>query len=223
MKRKTRGCIYMFPGLGATSAMFKKYEFAEFDVQRIDWQAPIKKETFSDYAARYLSFIDKSRPAIFLGVSFGGIIANELARFHKPALLILISTVESSSSIPMKFRIGQIFPVSLIPGKFIKRCIPLIEWTFRIKSDENKKLFREMTRDVPNAFFPWAVFGVSCWKGLSQNYQETLTIHGSRDLIFPMSKTECDYLIEGAGHFMAVDESEMINQIIEKELERRLL
>lgn len=223
MKSNLQGCIYTFPGLGATSAMFKDYRFANYDFRHIEWQEPQRGETLKSYAARYLPQIDKSKPVVFLGVSFGGIIATELARIYKPSLLILISSVPSAHSIPFKFRMGRLFPLARISGSLIKKCIPLVEWTFGIKSEENSKLFRQMTEEVSPAFFPWAIHVVSGWRGEQSEGVVTLVIHGAKDLVFPAKKIKYDYLIDGAGHFMAVEDYEKVIEIIEKELSYGML
>lgn len=71
--------LYIFSGLGADERVFQKLDFFGFTTIFIKWVVPQEKETIEDYATRILNQITTTKP-ILIGLSFGGIIAVEVAK-----------------------------------------------------------------------------------------------------------------------------------------------
>ena len=90
--------IYFMPGLAASSSIFEKIKLPEdvFEIHLLDWIIPEKTESLKQYAERMSKFV-KHDKAVLIGVSFGGILAFEMALrlqemgVHIP-LLVLIDT-----------------------------------------------------------------------------------------------------------------------------------
>lgn len=73
--------VYFISGLGADKRIFSKLTLsAEFDIIHIDWIVPFSKETLVSYAKRLSKVIDVNNPFALIGVSFGGMIAVEIAK-----------------------------------------------------------------------------------------------------------------------------------------------
>lgn len=92
--------IYAFSGLGADERVFKHLKLCH-DLIPIEWITPYNNEQISDYTYRLVKKlkIEKNQEFIWLGVSFGGIIAQEANKIIPAKKLILISTITSHSEL----------------------------------------------------------------------------------------------------------------------------
>lgn len=82
--------IYLFSGLGADQRVFQSINIPLYNLIYIQWIEPNINESMESYAERLLTQI-KSLNTIFLGVSFGGIMAIEVAKLIEVEKVILIS------------------------------------------------------------------------------------------------------------------------------------
>jgi pimeloyl-ACP methyl ester carboxylesterase len=76
--------IYFVPGLAADKEIFENISLPEslYTLHIISWLIPIKKETMAQYAKRMAAFV-KEKNAVLVGVSFGGVVAQEMSSFLK--------------------------------------------------------------------------------------------------------------------------------------------
>jgi len=71
--------IYILSGLGVDRRVFNKMNFKGLNLTYLDWIAPLPTESISCYALRLSAKITTERP-ILIGLSFGGMIAMEIAK-----------------------------------------------------------------------------------------------------------------------------------------------
>ncbi|HEY6953910.1 MAG TPA: alpha/beta hydrolase, partial [Flavisolibacter sp.] len=84
--------IYCISGLGADEKAFERLEVRGCALQHINTLPPIENESLSAYAARMFEQVKEENP-IILGISFGGMIAIEMAKQSAIQKLILVSTI----------------------------------------------------------------------------------------------------------------------------------
>ena len=82
--------IYVFSGLGADERVFKYLDFPGYEPVFIRWLQPTKEEAIEHYSKRLTEQIGTSRP-VLIGLSFGGIIAIEVAKVIDTEKIILIA------------------------------------------------------------------------------------------------------------------------------------
>lgn len=100
--------LYIFSGLGADEKVFQKLYFSDFSPTFIKWIAPQEEETIENYATRLLDQIRTTKP-ILIGLSFGGMIAVEVAKQIDTEKVILIASAKTQNEIPFYFRFaGQL-------------------------------------------------------------------------------------------------------------------
>lgn len=118
----------------------------------------MNKETLESYTKKIAGYIDSENPFSLVGFSFGGIIAVELNKIRVPQKTIIISSVQKSSSFPLKLKlINYLKLYKVIPFSFI-RYFPSISYTFfGAKTIEEKELLRSVIDSTPPYFFKWAV------------------------------------------------------------------
>ena len=89
--------IYFMPGLGANSKIFEHISLPKdrFDIHLLEWKIPVSKdESIQDYAQRMAEEIKHQNP-VLLGVSFGGVLVQEIAKIIAVEKVILVSSIKS--------------------------------------------------------------------------------------------------------------------------------
>ena len=204
--------LYLIGGLGADERVFQYLNF-EFPVQNIKWLPPNRKEKINDYVKRLSSQIDTENDFIILGVSFGGLVAIELAKISTPKLIVLISSIETHNQLPkLLVALGKIGLLNLVPNSLIKPPRFLRNYLFSAK---NKVLLDEIIKDTDPNFIRWALTTMINWKNKSNPFK-TIRIHGTNDRLIPRKGNAIE--IKGGGHFMVVDNANELSEIINKEI-----
>ena len=82
-QNETKIPVYFLPGLAANTSIFKniKLDPDRFEMYFLEWMIPFEEESISDYALRFCSKVNHPN-AVLVGVSFGGIIAQEMNLVH---------------------------------------------------------------------------------------------------------------------------------------------
>jgi len=113
--------VYFVPGLAAGKEIFEYISLPDhlYDVRVLEWISPNKKESIKQYAKRMAALIIEKN-IILIGVSFGGVMAQEMSFFLKTKKIIIISSVKSKHEIPYKLKILKKIPIyKLIPNRFL--------------------------------------------------------------------------------------------------------
>ncbi len=111
--------MFFIPGLGADKRLFHLQRKAFPQSMALDWIAPLENESLARYARRWAKRLRLQPGCILVGVSFGGMIAQEMARQVKPKAVILVGSCRSPTSIPFLLRLAGSFPAW---PRFSKRC-----------------------------------------------------------------------------------------------------
>ena len=204
--------LYLIGGLGADERVFQDLQL-DTECQLIEWIDPLESESLSSYVNRLIPQINQNETFGMLGVSFGGIVAIELAKIIKPEVLILISTVENDRQLPKKYvNIAKLGVLNLIPTFLIKPPKFLQTYLF---GATNKKLLHKIIRDTKPTFIRWALNSIINWKN-TINSTKIIRIHGTKDKLIPIKGEAIK--IKGGGHFMIVDNAEEISNLVNEKL-----
>ncbi len=205
--------IYVFSGLGVDERVFDNIDFGTLDVEFIDWIQPLENESLGSYALRISKTITYENP-ILIGLSFGGMVAVEISKVIKVEKLILIASAKNKFELPFIYRLfGKLNLIKLIPKKIFKKQNSITNWIFGIENDSEKQLLKKILQDTDLNFFSWAINEIANWK--NENIPENcFHIHGDKDRIIPINNVKADFVIENGGHFMTVNKSKEIQDII---------
>jgi pimeloyl-ACP methyl ester carboxylesterase len=209
--------VYIFSGLGADERVFHRIDFSDYKTVFIQWIEPLEKESIEHYAQRFAGQITSGKP-ILIGLSFGGMMAIEVAKQINAEKLILISTAKTRNEIPFYFRlVGQLRLHKIIPEKLLKRSNFLLDWFFDVNSIFDRQLLKQILNDSNTKFLKWAIDKIVRWKNhtLPEKY---IHIHGTNDRIFPIKFVTCDVKINNGGHLMVLNHSLELNEILKQQL-----
>ncbi|MGK7949783.1 MAG: alpha/beta hydrolase [Xenococcaceae cyanobacterium] len=206
--------IYCISGLGADRRVFRNLKFVGYQLVHLDWLAPNKQEKLSDYAKRLAEAIEDKEP-ILIGLSFGGMVAVEIAKQIKVKQVILISSAKQADEIPWYIKLFRWLPIHcFIPIKSLLWTVYwLINWFFGIETVEERKLLKEILVDTDAKFLKWAINRVVFWKN-EITPKNIYHIHGTSDRIFPMAFVKPDITLEKGGHLMVVNRADPLAKII---------
>ena len=209
---------YFISGLGADQRIFAKINLDErINVIHVDWIPPTKDETLANYARRLSEIISADQPYILVGVSFGGMIAVEVAKFLKPLLTIAISSTILSAELPMLYRLaGKLRLIKLIPSGLLKSSNKLSQnFFFGTKTIEQKELLTKIVNDTNPRFLKWAIGSIVTWENAIRP-DRLYHVHGTKDKILYSKMAKPDFSIQNGTHFMVYQNAKEISGIIDK-------
>jgi pimeloyl-ACP methyl ester carboxylesterase len=210
--------VYFISGLAADKRVFKYIQLPTgCEAIFLDWIAPEKEETLPSYALRLASKINTSEPFALIGLSFGGMLATEIAKVYKPAVTILISSVPVSKDLPGYFRLAgkmglhKIVPVSLLKSSAATKRF------FTREKNADKKLLWEIIHESDAGLIRWSVDAIMNWQN-DVVPQPVWHIHGTRDEILPVRFTHPTHTIPKHGHMLVMTASGMVNDLLAEAL-----
>jgi len=208
--------IYLISGLGADERVFQNLYLDGWTVRHISWLPPVENEKIEDYALRLTAQIDTPRPVI-LGVSFGGMIAVEVAKHIDYEQIVLISSVQTYHEIPFCYRLaGRFYLHYLAPSWLLKQANFMTCWFFGMQTPLEKQMLRSILHDTDTQFLKWAMHQIVTWKNTLVPERVT-HIHGTNDHILPINnRMRVDYKIERGGHLMVYNRAAEINEILNR-------
>ena len=209
--------IYLFSGLGADERVFQRLDFSGFSINFIKWNEPQDRETIEHYATRLLDQIKTTKP-ILIGLSFGGLIAVEVAKQIDTEKIILISSAKTKNEIPFYYRFaGQLGLHKLLPTGLLQSSNFIVNWLLGAGSTFDKRLLKQMLIDTDPIFMKWAIDKVARWTNQTQP-KNVFHIHGTSDNILPLCFAKCNVTIANGGHLMVLNKSDELNRIIRQHL-----
>jgi len=220
--------IYLLAGLGFDKRTFQHLKLDEgFELHQLDWINPAHaNEPIEAYAARM--FQEQILPEhrnddlVFIGHSFGGVMCQELARLvEKPRLVITLSSIRSHSEKPFMMRWFYWMPVFWLVSKYLTwLTLPFWGWMYGFITTESRRLLWQMVRRFSYAYLNWATKTISYWRPKKAiDGLRIVSIHGSRDLMFPAHlQAEPKRILKGGNHFMVYHRAAEVSAMINEEL-----
>jgi pimeloyl-ACP methyl ester carboxylesterase len=209
--------LYIFSGLGADKSVFQRLDFSGFSTIFIKWIVPQDTETIENYATRLLDQITTTKPTL-IGLSFGGIIAVEIAKLIDTEKVILIASAKTKKEIPFYYHFaGQLRLHKLLPTSLLKHSNFITNWFFGTSSPFDKQLLKQILIDTDPTFLKWAIDKVVKWTNQTQ-HPNLFHIHGSSDRILPLSFVKCNSIIKKGGHLMTLNKADELNNILRQQL-----
>ena len=215
MEDKTH--IYFMPGLAASSRIFEYLEFDsnKFELHFLEWLEPAdEKEPITSYASRYLELIKHPKP-VLVGVSFGGILIQEISELIDTEKVIIISSIKNQAEMPKRLKfIKASRAYKFFPSKRLSRIDDFSRFDFHPHLKKKGELYNKYMSIRNEKYLNWALRNVLFWEArVTQN--ELVHIHGSKDEIFPIKYINNCIQIEGGTHAMIIVKAKKISKIIE--------
>ncbi len=207
--------IYCISGLGADEKAFDRLNVSGYSLHHLKWIPPLTNENLSSYASRMLNQVQETSP-IILGLSFGGMIAIEMAKHIAIEKLILISTVKTYLEIPKWMRIaGTLRLHKLLPIKANRLTQKADDRRMGIETIEEKIFVDRYRKNADQKYVDWAVDQIINWKN-TWVPSNVFHIHGEHDRMFPLKNIHPDFIIKHGTHIMILNKADEIIACIEQ-------
>jgi pimeloyl-ACP methyl ester carboxylesterase len=208
--------VYLLPGVACDRRLFEKFELQGHDVHHLEWPFIGPDHSLGNIAEELLPQIDRSKEHVFVGVSMGGMVAQELALITRPRNVVLISSVTGPHEWPMLLHASRRFKLHHLINNFTMHATwPIRQWwnkgdpqIAKILFDMAVKQSAQQIRASAGAILRWKG---SEWKG------PLVRIHGDRDTLLPM-RFPVDHVVPGGSHIMVITRPQEIAGIVTKVL-----
>jgi esterase/lipase len=208
--------IYFVPGLAANSSIFKYLNFPEerFELHFLEWLIPTSvNENIEDYAKRMAAFVTEEN-SVLIGVSFGGIMVQEMNNYLKLDKLIIISSVKCRNELPKRLKVIQKTKAyKIVPTKVIANIENFSMLAFGEFAKKRIQLYNEFLSVRDETYLAWAIENVLNWKQ-TKPIENMIHIHGTEDHIFPINHIKNCIPIEKGTHIMILNKAKAISKII---------
>lgn len=180
----------------------------------LHWIENTPNETLQSYAIRMAELIKHENP-VLIGLSFGGIVAQEIAALRKVEKLILISTVKSRTELPWYFRLadrGNL--INWLPDAVFTKPNILIAFAFSLTRKQDKALLNSCFEIMSKQHLKWAVKQILNWQGAEYDSSVT-SITCANDRIFTANRESGNFIVNG-GHFAIFTKSKAMQKELNK-------
>ena len=193
------------------------------DVCTPDHVEPAPGEELSHYALRVAELNGIRASDVVGGVSFGGMIAAEIARQRTVAGLILLGSCVRPERLPWSYRwierLGKFIPDSLLGFRSFR---PLVRWRFAPVTAEAERCLMAMAATCPTSQIRGFGRMAIKWSGVERFSCPVLSVHGDRDRIIPARCAEPGLILQNAGHAFTLTHAEHTIAAIQEFLNLRV-
>lgn len=217
MASTDRSPMILFSGLAADDAIVAPQKLGFPNIIVPAWPRPLPKETLPDYCQRLAEELRPLGATVIGGVSFGGIIALEVAKILQPKCLVLISSVRRPQELPWRIRVFRnllwLFP-----------CLPLrwMQWSSAATPNVNRQLTGAVRvfRLADPLTLKWSIFQTLHWEVPPPLECPVYQLHGDRDFVFPISLTRPTQVVRGGGHLITLTHAREVNAFLHDCIEK---
>ena len=205
------------PGLAASSAIFERISLpsTEFEMVLLEWEIPLDNETLSNYAKRIAEKIKHKNP-VLIGVSFGGILVQEMSKWIEARKVIIISSVKSNAEFPRRMKIAKTTKAyKLIPMNLLLNIESLAKFSFGDKITQRLKLYEKFLSVRDKRYLDWAIEQVILWDRTVID-EKVIHIHGDADEVFPIKYIKKCIVVKGGTHIMILNKFRWLNENLPK-------
>ncbi|NVK51626.1 MAG: alpha/beta hydrolase [Flavobacteriaceae bacterium] len=212
--------LYFLSGLAANSKIFEHLQLdsTKYECHFLEWKIPLTKdEPIQSYAQRMCKEITHKNP-VLIGVSFGGVMVQEISKLINTKKVIIISSIKSTEELPKRLKLVQLTKVyKLFPAKFIENIDEYIDYFLGDYQQKRVQLYKKYM-SVRNALYlHWAIDTVLHWQQ-DIPIKNTVHIHGTKDTVFPIKHIQNCIEINDGNHAMIITKAKRITQEISKAL-----
>lgn len=205
--------VYLMPGMAASPKIFEHIKLPEsqFQIYYLEWFLPLKNETLPEYALRMTLHI-KHDNIVLLGVSFGGVLVQEMCKFISVKRLIIVSSVKLTSELPVKMLLAKSTKAyKLLPTQLVSNLELLAKYTFGNNITKRIELYKKYLSVNDSSYLSWAIKEMVCWQQ-DKHIPSIVHIHGDKDAVFPIKNVSNCIIIKGGTHIMIINKYKWFNE-----------
>ena len=200
------------PGMAASSLIFERIKMPEdtFESHLLDWIIPNKNDTLQDYAKKMAEKVTHQN-VVLIGVSFGGILVQEMAHFLSVKKVIIISSVKSNTELPSRMKIAKSTKAyKLLPTSMAQKIEVLSKFAFGSIIKQRLILYEKYMCMRDKTYLDWSIEQIINWNQIMPD-SNLVHIHGDADEVFPIKNIKNVIEIKGGTHLMILNRFRWFN------------
>ncbi|WP_152287424.1 alpha/beta hydrolase [Flavicella marina] len=213
--------VYFVPGTAANSKIFERIALPkeQFEMHFLEWISPISKnENLVSYAKRFSERIRHKNP-IIIGVSFGGVLTQEISKILPCEKVVIISSIQNKYELPARLKLIKFSKLyRLAPIKLIDPIEKLIALLYGKKAKNRIDAYKMYLSIRAPLYLKWAIHAVLNWEQ-KISLPNTIHLHGTNDKIFPIENIHHCIPIQKGSHIMIINKAHIINKILLEKLQ----
>ena len=205
------------PGMAANPSIFEYIKLPKdhFKIHWLEWIIPDPKESIEDYTKRLAKNV-KHKNSVLLGVSFGGIIVQEMSKFLTLKKLFVVSSVKSTHEMPKRLKIAKRTKAyKLIPTQLLSNIEALAKYAFGETASKRIELYKKYLSVNDKYYIEWAIEQMVCWRN-NKPLPNIIHIHGENDAVFPVHNIKDCITVKGGTHIMIINKYKWFNENLPK-------
>lgn len=216
--------VYMMPGMAANPSIFERVSLDHdiFEIHWMSWIIPEIDESIQSYAQRMLDQINHKNP-ILIGVSFGGVLVQEISKLIDYKTLIIISSVKQSSEIPPHMQFARETGIyKYLPFGLLNYINEIEKLPVGNLIRKRLQLYKQYLSVSDKIYLDWAVKEMVCWQQ-PKPIEGIIHIHGDKDKVFPAKHIKNYINVEGGTHIMILNRFRWFNEHLPQLIQHQLI
>ena len=207
---------YLLPGLGADRRIFARLQLDDRPVHYLDWPGMPVGSRLKDFAMLLAGRIDATEPHVLVGMSMGGMVAQELAAITRPRRTVIISSWKGPHEMPPAIRLLRgTHPERLLTKRSLAGLMPMVRWQMGADTVGEQALLDDLVKAHTIAQLKVQINACLAWEGPARPLDRLLHIHGDRDRLMPIGCIKDPVVIRGGGHFMVYNMAAAVRKAME--------
>ena len=210
--------VYFMPGMAASPTIFERIQLPAdtFEMHLLEWEIPNVGESLVAYAQRIAEKVTHKNP-VLIGVSFGGVLVQEMKQFLNPKKVIIISSVKSNTEFPRRFKVAKTTKAyKLIPTTLFENIEMLVKFSFGSSIVKQRMaLYEKFLAVRDKRYLDWAIEQIINWNRIAID-EEIIHIHGEEDEVFPAKNIKKFIPVKGGTHIMILSKYKWLNENLPK-------
>lgn len=205
--------IYFVPGIAAGKEIFRNIKLPtdRYQIHIIEWMIPFKNESISQYAKRMAANVTETN-SVLVGVSFGGVMVQEMSAFLALKKLVIISSVKTKNELPKRLKIAaKTKAYKLIPTSVVLSSADLTKYAIGPRSKKRLQMYNEYLHVRNKQYLDWAIENMVTWD-CDRVRENVIHLHGDVDIVFPIENIKGAIICEGGTHIMILNKASWINK-----------
>jgi len=205
--------VYLMPGMAANASIFENINLPEsqFVTHTLEWFVPEKGMSLVDYAKKMCEKIEEPDP-ILLGVSFGGMLVQEMAKIIPVQKIIVVSSVKSKQELPKRMIFAKYTKVhKLLPTGLVNNVELLAKYAFGETVTKRLHLYEKYLSVRDKYYIDWSIDQIVNWNQLVPP-KNVVHIQGERDAVFPMVNIKDCITVKNGTHTMIIHRAKWFNE-----------
>ena len=208
--------LYCMPGMAASPKIFEFISLPKpIKIHLLSWIPPLKDEPLTDYAIRMCERVTQTNP-ILLGVSFGGVLVQEMSKYLPGCQVVIVSSIKSKDELPLSMKMAKKTNAhKLLPMQWINNLDNLSLFVFGEGIKKRLALYQKYLSERNPDYLSWAIDSLVNWDK-TEVLKNIIHIHGEKDTVFPIKNLSHPFIKIKGGHAAIITQAHWFNKELSK-------